>query len=87
MYDEVQKAKWDDVILNEEMKTDLVDLMDKFFDSKSTYEDLGVPWKRGVIFHGPAGNGKTISIKALMHSLSQREQSIPSLYVKAAPRK
>ena len=87
LYDEVQKASWDDVILNEEMKTTLVALMRKFFDSKDIYDDLGVPWKRGVIFHGPAGNGKTISIKALMHSLSQREQSIPSLYVKAAPSK
>ena len=86
LYDEVQKANWDDVILNEEMKNDLVDLMKRFFDSKDIYDDLGVPWKRGVMFHGPAGNGKTISIKALMHTLSQREQSIPSLYVKAAPR-
>ena len=41
----------------------------------------------GVIFHGPAGNGKTISIKALMHSLYEKSgDSIPSLYVKSAPR-
>lgn len=33
------------------------------------------------------GNGKTISIKALMHSLSaEREAPIPCLYVKSAPR-
>ena len=87
LYEEVQKASWDDVILNEDMKKTLVELMRKFFDSKDIYDDLGVPWKRGVIFHGPAGNGKTISIKALMHSLSQREEAIPSLYVKAAPSK
>ena len=87
LYKEVQKASWDDVILNEEMKKTLVELMRKFFDNKDIYDDLGVPWKRGVIFHGPAGNGKTISIKALMHSLSQREEAIPSLYVKAAPSK
>lgn len=87
LWEEVQKASWDDVILNEEMKKSLVELMKKFFDSKDTYDDLGVPWKRGVIFHGPAGNGKTISIKALMHSLSTEwDHSIPTLYVKAAPR-
>ena len=34
-----------------------------------------------------AGNGKTVSIKALMHSLFERAGfSIPSLYVKSAPR-
>lgn len=87
LYNEVQKAKWEDVILNTEMKTELVELMQKFFDSKDIYDEFGVPWKRGVIFHGPVGNGKTVSIKALMHSLSQLEQSIPSLYVKAAPSK
>ena len=32
-----------------------------------------------------AGNGKTISIKALMHTLLDREDPIPTLYVKSAP--
>ncbi|KAL8918452.1 MAG: hypothetical protein Q9208_007358 [Pyrenodesmia sp. 3 TL-2023] len=85
LWKQVQTAEWADVILNEEMKTTLVDLMTKFFDSKDIYKDLGVPWKRGVIFHGPAGNGKTISIKALMHSLSARTSpTVPALYVKSA---
>ncbi|KAL8645506.1 MAG: hypothetical protein Q9226_007270 [Calogaya cf. arnoldii] len=90
LWQQVQKARWEDVILNEEMKKTLVDLMTKFFDSEDIYGDLGVPWKRGVIFHGPAGNGKTISIKALMHSLSVskklKDRTIPALYVKSAPR-
>lgn len=37
-------------------------------------------------YAGPAGNGKTISIKALMNSLFRSDGlSIPSLYVKSAP--
>ena len=52
LYQEIQKASWDDVILNEDMKKTLTELMHKFFDSKDIYKDLGVPWKRGVIFHG-----------------------------------
>lgn len=86
LYEQVRKAEWKDVILNEEMKTTITQLMHKFFDSEDIYKDLGVPWKRGVIFHGPAGNGKTISIEALMHSLFEKyKDSIPSLYVKSAP--
>ena len=81
----MQKANWNDVILDEDMKKALVDITKKFFDSKDVYDDLGVPWKRGVIFHGPAGNGKTISIKALMHTLGARKDPIPTLYVKNAP--
>ena len=55
LYEQVKTASWDDVILNEEMKKDITELMHKFFDSRDIYKDLGVPWKRGVIFHGPAG--------------------------------
>ena len=86
LYEQVRTSEWKDVILNEEMKKTITELMHKFFDSEDIYKDLGVPWKRGVIFHGPAGNGKTISIKALMNSLFKKyEDSIPSLYVKSAP--
>jgi transitional endoplasmic reticulum ATPase len=81
-----QKASWDKVILDETMKTALTSVVDTFFDSKATYEDLGVPWKRGLIFGGEPGNGKTISIKALMHTLLfERQDPIPTLYVRNAP--
>jgi transitional endoplasmic reticulum ATPase len=85
----VQKASWEKVILDETMKSELTSVVDKFFDSKDVYEDLGVPWKRGLIFGGEPGNGKTISIKALMHSLLFERPDggnpIPTLYVRNAP--
>jgi transitional endoplasmic reticulum ATPase len=81
-----QKASWDKVILDETMKKALTNVVDTFFDSEDTYEDLGVPWKRGLIFGGEPGNGKTISIKALMHTLLfERKDPIPTLYVRNAP--
>ncbi|KAK4998711.1 hypothetical protein LTR66_002103 [Elasticomyces elasticus] len=83
LWKQVQQAEWENVILDEEMKKALVDFSDKFFDSKESYKDMGVPWKRGVIFTGPPGNGKTISIRALMHTLLRRKDPIPSLYVKS----
>ena len=52
MYEEIQKATWDKVILDEDMKKSLTELMHKFFNNEDIYKDLGVPWKRGVIFHG-----------------------------------
>jgi len=82
---QVQKADWKNVILDEDMKKTLTELSTKFFDSRDVYAELGVPWKRGIIFHGPAGNGKTISIKALMHTLLSKDEPVPTLYVKAAP--
>ena len=52
LYEQVKNASWDDVILNEGMKKEITGLMHKFFDSKDIYKNLGVQWKRGVIFHG-----------------------------------
>ncbi|KAF2235288.1 P-loop containing nucleoside triphosphate hydrolase protein [Viridothelium virens] len=82
LWQSVQKAEWEDVILDEGKKKAIIGDVDKFFDSRGTYERLKVPWKRGVIFHGPPGNGKTISIKATMHSLFEREDPVPTLYVR-----
>lgn len=56
--------------------------MDNFFNGRDTYTKLKVPWKRGVIYYGPPGNGKTISIKATMHALLKREDPVPTLYVR-----
>lgn len=79
----MNRSSWDDVILDEDLKNDLVGNVLRFFDSQDQYARLRVPWKRGIIFHGPPGNGKTISIKATMHSLYDRSPPIPSLYVKS----
>lgn len=85
LWQEVEKASWSKVILNEGMKKELTNVTNKFFSSKEVYDDLGVPWKRGLMFYGPPGNGKTISLKALMHELLDRKHPIPTLYVKTAP--
>jgi SpoVK/Ycf46/Vps4 family AAA+-type ATPase len=81
----VSTTNWDDVILDDKMKKTLTGTVLRFFDSETKYREFGVPWKRGLIFYGPPGNGKTISLKALMHSLFQREDQrrVVPLYVKS----
>ena len=54
-----------------------------FFDNKDLYATYAVPWKRGIILHGLPGNGKTVSIKALINELAGRQDSVASLYVKS----
>ncbi|KAI1100674.1 P-loop containing nucleoside triphosphate hydrolase protein [Jackrogersella minutella] len=82
LYKSVMGASWDSVILDEDMKKNIINDHLSFFDSRETYKNLEVPWKRGIIYYGPPGNGKTISIKAMMHTLYSREDPIPTLYVR-----
>ncbi|EOO02299.1 putative proteasome-activating nucleotidase protein [Phaeoacremonium minimum UCRPA7] len=83
LFKSVKGSSWDDVILDPAMKAALVRDVEGFFDNEAIYKSLRAPWKRGVILHGVPGNGKTISIKALIESLARRETPVPSLYVKA----
>ncbi|KAI1312083.1 ATPase [Xylaria venustula] len=83
LYRSVMGASWENVILEEGMKRAIIEDHTSFFDSRDTYARLKVPWKRGVIYHGPPGNGKTISIKATMHMLYERAKPVPTLYVRS----
>lgn len=47
------------------------------------YREYAAPWKRGLIFHGPPGNGKTMTIKALANSVEQCPETIATLIVKS----
>ncbi|KAI0650237.1 P-loop containing nucleoside triphosphate hydrolase protein [Trametes meyenii] len=66
LWTEVQKANWEDVILDEDFKVALKKDIYGFFESEDLYKSLSIPWKRGLIMYGPPGNGKTISMKAVM---------------------
>ena len=80
LYDAVQSAEWDDIILNKTIKAAIREDVEGFFRKEKLYKDLGAPWKRGVIFTGPAGNGKSSVIKAVMNDLLAKD--IPVLYVR-----
>lgn len=77
LWRDVRRSSWDDVILDDEFKQSLRDDYGGFLKGRKTYRRLGVPWKRGLIFLGPPGNGKTSALKAIMG-----EVGVPSLYVR-----
>ena len=48
--------------IEQALQTDVIE----FFDAEATYDRFGIPWKRGVLLHGPPGNGKTATIRSLL---------------------
>jgi len=57
---------WDDIILPEKEKTRIITSIEGFLKSREKYKEKKVPWKRGLIFWGPRGNGKTMALKVIM---------------------
>ncbi|KZV77177.1 P-loop containing nucleoside triphosphate hydrolase protein [Peniophora sp. CONT] len=66
LWKDIQAADWKDVILEADFKKTVKKDVYGFFESREMYKRFKLPWRRGVIMHGPPGNGKTISVKAIM---------------------
>ncbi|KAF7352639.1 ATP-dependent Zn protease [Mycena venus] len=81
LWESIQVADWDDVILDDKFKKELQKDIYGFFKSEPIYKELAIPWKRGIIMHGPPGNGKTISIKVIMKTCDAL--GFAPLYVKS----
>ena len=77
LYDAIKTATFDNLILRDALKQEIQNDFGQFFLSREVYERYRIPWKRGVLFIGPPGNGKTHTLKALINQLAQ-----PCLYVK-----
>ena len=78
LYKAIKSATFDNLILQGSLKNDIRTDIERFLASREIYETHGIPWKRGIIFIGPPGNGKTHAVKALINALHT-----PCLYVKS----
>lgn len=83
LFRSIMQSSWDNVILDKEMKNAIIGDHLTFFTSRDSYARLKVPWKRGLLYYGPPGNGKTISIKATMKMLWELEKPVITLYVRS----
>lgn len=78
LYREIKNTSLNDVILSKGLKDEIAGDIRQFFKAKPMFDEYRIPWKRGILFLGPPGNGKTLTIKALVSELGY-----PCIYVKS----
>jgi len=65
----LKNCTWDALILPEEIKSDIRENAERFFTGdKTVYERMGIPHKRGFIFIGEPGDGKTLTGKIIANT-------------------
>jgi AAA+ superfamily predicted ATPase len=57
---------WDDLVLPENIKLEMKNLVEGFLASKEFYHKNKMPWKRGMLLYGKPGCGKSTIIKTIM---------------------
>ena len=77
LYQSIKIATFENIVLPVALKQQVQEDFEQFFGSREVYEQYGIPWKRGALFIGPPGNGKTHTVKALVNKLGR-----PCLLVK-----
>jgi hypothetical protein len=56
---------WDSLVLNPGFRDDLRGQVDAFFALRDEYVHMGVSHRRGMLFTGPPGNGKTSALRVI----------------------
>ena len=78
LFESIKNATFENLVLPESLKQQVQNDFEQFLESREVYEQYKIPWKRGAIFIGPPGNGKTHTVKALINQLAK-----PCLYVRS----
>ncbi|MCA9059808.1 MAG: AAA family ATPase [Planctomycetaceae bacterium] len=78
LYQAVQRSSFDDLILDDAVKTAIRSDFRQFLEARDQYTALGLAWRRGALLIGPPGNGKTHCVRALV-----KELAVACLYVQS----
>ncbi|HEY5932436.1 MAG TPA: ATP-binding protein, partial [Nitrospira sp.] len=61
----ITASSWDNLVLPAHMVSDIRTNVEGFFAGRERYAHLGLPHRRGFLFAGPPGCGKTLTLKTL----------------------
>jgi hypothetical protein len=65
-FKKVRSSSWEDLVLDPTVLRLVKDDYESFFSREDWFRSLNLPFRRGYLFHGPPGNGKTSAIRAML---------------------
>lgn len=68
----------DQLVLSQALRERLRAITEAFLGAETEYHRLGLPWREGLFFFGPAGSGKSAAARALSLALGWGQLSISS---------
>ncbi len=85
LWRDIQAASFDGLVLAGDLKEQIRGDLERFMGARAEYERYGLPHKRGVLFVGPPGNGKTHCVRATLKLLKLPVLYVMSLKAKYSP--
>jgi SpoVK/Ycf46/Vps4 family AAA+-type ATPase len=76
----VKPIGWDDVILDDSAIFMIKNDLESFLKKKEWFAERSLPYRRGYLFYGPPGNGKSSAIKAMISQTRIPAYTIKRLY-------
>ena len=67
---DIPRRSIDTVVVDDDRVERVLDDMRWFYSAMDWYAERGVPWRRGYLFHGPPGTGKSSLIRVIASELS-----------------
>lgn len=72
---ELEVITKEEMILDTNIKEDILNQIYMFFENKDLYKKLGVPYRRGFLFVGTPGNGKTMMIRHIIRKCHEKYEA------------
>lgn len=77
-YPYTRDHSWDDLFLEQDLKTDIKNYVEGFLNSKHLYEKMNVSWKTGALLFGAPGNGKSSLIRTIIAQYNFKPVTVQS---------